>query len=395
MFLHAAAVRAVLRGEAVRLATAAERLPMAAFTGGAGAAIGLLVAPLWAITAVVLGAVLIFAASAGLLATGVWLPPVLPVILLVATMLGAYLVRFCVEERRRRRVQRAFSHYLAPEIVERLTEQEEALRLGGEMREISVMFADLSGFTALSGRVRPDVLMEVTNRYLGILVATVEETGGYVDKFIGDAVMALWGAPAPDDRNAIHALRAALAGAERVDAARAEDEVTSRPSYSVNIAVNSGLAVVGNIGAVNRYNYTAVGETVNIAARLESVPGDYGTRIVVGPLTAEQVRGEFLVCELDWLRVKGKEEPVAIFEPICPQDLATEADRRYVARYGAALAVYRAGRLSEAAALWESLHDPRRPNPSQPRPAKVMARRSRTLRHAPTDWDGVWVRESK
>src|SRR6202012_3992018 len=109
--------------------------------------------------------------------------------------IGAYLARFLVEERRRRRVQRAFSHYLAPTIVNRLAEDETDLRLGGERRDVSVMFADLSGFTALSGRVGPEELMEVTNNYLGLIVAEVEKVGGYVDKFIGDAVMAVWGAP--------------------------------------------------------------------------------------------------------------------------------------------------------------------------------------------------------
>ena len=342
-----------------------------------------------------LGAVLIFAASAGLLITGVWLPPALPAMLLVVAMVGAYLVRFFVEERRRRRVQRAFSHYLAPEVVERLSEQEEALRLGGETRQVSVMFADLSGFTALSGRVGPEVLMEVTNRYLGILVAAVEETGGYVDKFIGDAVMALWGAPPADDRHAIHAAGAALAGIAAVDAARAEDEARGRPGYSVKIGVNSGPAVIGNVGAPKRYNYTAIGETVNIAARLESVPGDYGARIVLGPLAAEQARAEYLVCELDWLRVKGKREAIAVFELICPRASATEADHLYVAGYGEALAAYRAGRLAEAAALWEDLPDPRPTNPSDPTPAKLMAKRARELKQAPPGWDGVWVRESK
>ena len=163
----------------------------------------------------------------------------------------------------------------------------------------------------------------------------------------------------------------------------------------MNISVNSGPAVVGNVGAAKRYNYTAVGEMVNIAARLESVPSDYGARIVVGPSVAEQVRGEFVVSELDWLRVKGKQEPIAVFELICPLNLATEADHRYVAGYGEALAVYRAGRLSEAAALWEGLRDPRRLSPSEPGPAKIMAKRSRALKQAPADWDGVWIRKSK
>jgi adenylate cyclase len=128
---------------------------------------------------------------------------------------------------------------------------------------------------------------------------------------------------------------------------------------------------------------------------LESVPGDYGTRIVLGPLAAEEARAEFLVCELDWLRVKGKQEPIAVYELICARDLATEEDHRYVAGYAEALSIYRAGRLSEAATLWEGLRDPRRSNLSDLTPAKVMAKRSRSLKQAPPGWDGVWTRESK
>jgi adenylate cyclase len=395
MFLHAAAVRAVLRGEPVRLASRAERAPMAVFAGAAGAAAGLLVPPLWAVMAAVLGAVLIFATSAGVLATGVWLPPALPAILLVATMVGAYLIRFFVEERRRQRVQRAFTYYLAPAIVERLTEQEEALRLGGESRQISVMFADLSGFTALSGRMPPEELMELTNRYLGLMAASVESTGGYVNQFLGDAVMAIWGAPLPDTDHAANAARAALRVVDSVMQAKTKADATGAPGYAVKVGLNTGPAVVGNIGAPTRYNYTAVGETVNIAARLESVPPDYGARIVLGPMAAEKVSAEFLVCELDWLRVKGKKEAIAVFELICARNSATEANHLYVAGYGEALAAYRGGRLSEAAALWEGLHDPRRANSPDPTPAYIMAERSRTLKQAPPDWDGVWTRESK
>ena len=120
------------------------------------------------------------------------------------------------------RVQRAFGHYLAPSLVDGLAQGETELRLGGERRDITVMFADLSGFTALSGRIGPEALMEVTNRYLGLIVAAVEETGGYVDKFIGDAVMAMWGAPLADPDHAAHAARAALTGVTTIAAAKAQ-----------------------------------------------------------------------------------------------------------------------------------------------------------------------------
>ena len=227
-----------------------------------------------------------------------------------------------------------------------------------------------------------------------MIVAAVEETGGYVDKFLGDAVMALLGAPAADRRHSVNAARAALIALVRVDAARLEDETLGGPGHSVKIGINSGPAVIGNVGSSRRYNYTAMGEIVNIAARLESIPDEYGTRIVLGPAAAEQVRAEFLLSELDWLRVKGKSAPITVFELICACDAATEEDRRYVAAYAAALAIYRTGRLAEAAAQWEALQHPRR-DPSEPSPAKVMAERARSMREAPPGWAGVWVKDSK
>src|SRR5262249_27240955 len=160
-------------------------------------------------------------------------------------------------------------------------------------REVTVMFADLSGFTAMSGKVEPEVLNRLTNHYLGLIVEQVEATGGYVDKFIGDAVLALWGAPAPDARHAINGVRAALAAVARVRQEHDVAQSRGERGFSVKIGMNSGPAVVGNVGTEHRYNYTAVGETVNVASRLESVPGIYGCQIVIGPRTAELVRDEF------------------------------------------------------------------------------------------------------
>ena len=169
-------------------------------------------------------------------------------------MVLAYVVRLLVEERRRRRVRKPSAIILPRGLVDRLTEHEAELRLGGE-REVTVMFADLSGFTALSGRLAPEELMELTNLYLGLVVEAVETTGGYVDKFIGDAVMALWGAPLPDPDHAASAARGALRALAGVMRAKAEADRRGEPSYAIKIALNTGPAVIGNVGAAKRYNY--------------------------------------------------------------------------------------------------------------------------------------------
>ncbi len=392
--LAAGAVRALMGQDAAHETPAAVRVPTAAAAALVAGGAGLALAPWMAIAATAIVLAVLFAVEAGLLLGGAWLPMGVPALCAVGAVAAAYLVRFLLEERRRRRVEYAFGHYLAPVVVERLLDSRHSLRLGGELRDITVMFADLSGFTALSGEVGPERLMELTNRYLAIIASVVDETGGYVDKFIGDAVMAIWGAPVNEDDHAERAAAAALAIAGRVAEARAEDRARGERGFSVKIGLNAGLATVGNVGAPNRYNYTAVGETVNLAARLEGVPGDYGCRIVVGPVAAARLHDAFVLNELDLVRVKGKEEALAVFELVCTATEATDADRSYVAGYAAALAEYRAGRFAAAEAAWSAPSAPRDAGGGAP---AVMASRAAALHRNPPagPWDGVWVRTSK
>lgn len=395
VFVHAAAIEQVLTGNLVRPLPPAPRAVVAAVAGVAGALLGFALAPWLAFTASMLLALALFGIALAALPLGFWFPVAIPSGGGWAGMVAAYVARFVAEERRRRRVQRAFGHYLAPSLVDRLADSEAELRLGGERREVTVMFADLSGFTALSGRMGPEELTEVTNRYLGLIVAAVEATGGYVDKFIGDAVMGIWGAPATDSDHAANAARAALAAVAAVAAAKAEADVAGQPGYAVKIGLNSGPAVVGNVGAPGRYNYTAIGETVNIAARLESVPGDYGCAIVVGPETAAAITGRFVTCELDWIRLKGKDEPLAVYELLAARDTASPDELAYPTRYAAALVLYRIGDFAAAETAWRGIGYPRTAEGTAS-PPQIMAARCAELRvNPPADWDGTFVKTTK
>jgi class 3 adenylate cyclase len=258
------------------------------------------------------------------------------------------------------------------------------------------MFADLSGFTALSGRLAPEELMELTNLYLGLVVEAVETTGGYVDKFIGDAVMALWGAPLPDADHAANAARGALQALAGVMRAKAEADQRGEPGYAIKIALNTGPAVIGNVGAAKRYNYTAIGETVNVAARLESTPGDYGCAIVVGPGTDAAIADRFVLCELDWIKVKGKDDAFSVYELIGEQSTVSPAEHAYAAQYQAALERYRASDFAAAQKLWRCLaqHDHR--GGAARSPPWVMANRCVELAAAsPAQWDGIFVKTTK
>jgi adenylate cyclase len=313
----------------------------------------------------------------------------------VAPAIG-YVVRYLAEERTRRRIEVAFGRYVSPHLVERLAASHETLRLGGERRDVSVMFADLSGFTALSTQVSPEALTQLTNRYLAFIVDAVEATGGYVDKFIGDAVMALWGAPVGDGAHARHAVHAALAARESIEAARSAARRQGQAGFAVKIGIHSGPAVVGNVGTERRYNYTAVGETVNVAARLEGVPGVYGCAVVVSEQAASLAGDALIFRELDRIRVKGREEPMKIFEALGTRADISEATLRRRDAYAAALADYRARRFDDAAKQWSAMAA-MGPDTEIDGPAATMAARALDFARTPPppDWDGVFVMTGK
>jgi class 3 adenylate cyclase/CHASE2 domain-containing sensor protein len=395
IFVHAAAVQSVLTGNLVRPVPLFGQA-LAVLASLCGSLLGFAVTPWLAVLGVIAVGAACFGLAVVLLGFGFWLPVGIPAAAGIGSMVLAYLVRFLVEERRRHRVQHAFSHYLAPSIVDRLAESEAELRLGGERRDITVMFADLSGFTALSTRLPPEELMVVTNTYHAMMVEAVEATGGYVNQFLGDAVMAIWGAPLPDPDHAASAARAALRIVATIMRAKAEADAQGLPGYAVKIGINTGPAVIGNVGAPKRYNYTAVGETVNIAARLESVPEDYGCRIVVGPATAAAIVDRFVLCELDWIKVKGKDEPFSIFQLIGEKSTVDTAEIRYPEQYRAGLERYRAGDFTAAEDIWRCQAKQSDAGTFVPSPPLIMARRCADLKSAPpAAWDGVFVKTSK
>ncbi|HWB51477.1 MAG TPA: adenylate/guanylate cyclase domain-containing protein [Stellaceae bacterium] len=395
VFAHAGAIEEVLTGDLIRPLPRGPRALVAGLGGALGVVFGFALSPWLAAGAAAMLGLALFATALLALPLGFWIPAALPAGAGAGGMVLAYLARFVVEDRRRRRIQRAFGHYLAPVIVDRLAENDTELRLGGERRDVTVMFADLSGFTALSGRLGPEELTRLTNDYLGLLVREVEATNGYVDKFIGDAVMAVWGAPHADPDHAAHAAQAALAGLASVNQAKAEADRNGLPGYSVKMGLNSGPAVIGNVGAPGRYNYTAIGETVNIAARLEGIPHDYNCAIVVGPATAAAVAGRYLVCELDWVQVKGKAEPIAIYELLAPRLAEDQPELRYCRDYAEALASYRRGDFPAAEAAWRRMRHPR-PSSEPSTPPEIMADRCAYLRaDPPREWTGVFVKTTK
>ena len=206
--------------------------------------------------------------------------------------------------------------------------------------------------------------------------------------------MCIWGAPLSDPDHASSAIRAALAIIDGVRRAREEDERRGERGFTIKMGIDSGTAVVGNIGSENRFAYTAMGEDVNLASRLEGVPPLYGCLIVAGEHASRLAQRDFLLRELDWLLLKGAAQPMAVYEPIAEMDRASDAQKYLVARFALALEHYRNKRFVEASAIWDDLVRRYEPSPS---PSSVMAARARELIANPPDekWDGVHVLMSK
>ena len=384
VFLHASAAEAVMRDDLTRNLPVTWRVVAGVLFGGIGALIGLTLSPWMAAGATLLGGVAAWAGEVVLLEAAYWYPAGPAIGVLLAAVILAYSIRYLAVERRQRLVTKAFDHYLAPDLVARLAENPGALRLGGDVRHVTVMFADLSGFTALSTKVSPKDLMQITNRYLALIADSIDVTGGYVDKFIGDAVMGIWGAPANDPDHAVHAVDAALRITRLIHEARAE-VADGAHSFGVKIGAHTGDAIVGNVGSQKRFNYTAVGETVNVASRLEGLPGVYGCEIVISDTTAAVIGDGFLLRELDRVAVKGRAAPVGIYEVMAAAVSADDSQRRLAADYGAALDLYRSRRFDEAAAAFTAIADDG--------PSRVMAARCRDYGESPppADWNGILV----
>ncbi len=390
VYLHAAAAEAVLENSRLReipvWAVMALGAVMAVIAVTAGLAL-----PLGTALAIpLLGIVALLSVSWSAPLWHVYLPvaPILVVMALAAPL--SFGPRFWAEERRRAHLQRAFGHYLAPAVVEQLSQSNDQPSLGGEERQITCMFADLSGFTALSTRLGPSDLMAVTNRYLDLITQAVDESGGYVDKYIGDAVMALWNAPGAVDGHALRAVLAACDAAERVSKAVEMDRAQGRDGFSVKIGLNTGPAIVGNLGAVNRFNYTAVGEAVNMASRVEPLAAMYHCTVIVTEASAAALDGQVALVEIDSVRVKGRDTPLRLFTPLrsgpaCPDDAA------FLDQWQQALGCYRQGQFARALDLFADIKPPKGWTDLEFGPAQTLMGRCRQLlANIPEHWDGSW-----
>ncbi len=278
---------------------------------------------------------------------------VLPVMQIFVTLLAVALWRFLVEQRERRQTKRAFGRYLSHHVMEQvLSNPERYLRLGGHRYEATVLFSDIRGFTTISEALSPEELGRMLNLYMTPMTDIVFEFEGTLDKYIGDAVMAFWGAPLPQENHAMLACRAALRMIEEVERLNTIFEREGLPSIAIGIGLSSGPMTIGNMGSDDHFSYTALGDRVNLGARLEGQTKDYGVDIIISDACCELVKDEMMVRELGSIRVKGKFEPVRIFELV--GERAQRQDRLpFIEAFHAGLELFRARRWDDAIARFE------------------------------------------
>jgi adenylate cyclase len=310
---------------------------------------------------------------------------------LLLVFLAVSVANYFFEGRRKRFLQGAFAHYVSEDIVAALVQHPERLSLAGEERELTVLFTDIRGFTTMSETMTARQLAAFLNEYLSAMTDIIMVRGGTVDKFIGDAIMAFWGAPLDDREHARHALSACLEMRRRLAELRPEWVARGLPPVETGIGANSGVVSVGNMGSRTRFSYTVMGDAVNLASRLEGLTKIYGAGVLVSEATRKAAGDSFFYRPIDVVRVKGKREPVALFEPLAEGPAPVDRQQE-LERYAAALDLYRSRAFGPAQEAFQALQ---RDCP-QTLHALYLERVQLFLKHPPpADWDGVFTFTTK
>ena len=317
-----------------------------------------------------------------------------PTLAVLLPWVGSLFFRFVMEFKLKQQIKKQFGTYLSAALVEKLQKNPGLLKLGGDERELSIMFTDVRGFTTISEHYGKDVqgLTSIMNRYMTAMTQAILDNDGTLDKYIGDAQMAFWNAPLDDPDHARNAVKTAMQMLKRLDTFNEEITKEGIPAFGMGLGINTASVVVGNMGSTQRFDYTCLGDGVNLASRLEGQSKPYGVRIIIGPLTYAKVNISYQCFELDCIAVKGKKEGVKIYTIL--ENRLTENVNEVIRMHEAFLINYRAQKWDEAIALINAL---KKHNPELKKYYEAMVERIKELQGANlgADWDGVFRATSK
>lgn len=319
---------------------------------------------------------------------GIWINMIYPLGNIILTYLALTVHRYLTEEKEKKKIRGAFQYYLSPSVVEQMLKNPEKLKLGGEKRELTVLFSDIRGFTSFSEQMAPENLVKFLNEYLSKMTDIIFKYDGLLDKYMGDAIMAIWGAPIDQPDHPLRACYAALDMVAELSILREKWRDQGMPALNIGIGINTGLMVVGNMGSEKRFDYTVMGDSVNLGSRLEGLNKLYGTSIIVSEFTYSLVKEKILGRELDLVRVKGRDQPVRIYELLALFPAATPAQIELTQEFQAALVEYHNRQWLKAEAIWKDILQK---FPAD-EPSKLYIERCQRLKKnpPPPGWDGVY-----
>jgi len=321
-----------------------------------------------------------------------WLNMVYPVLTMATVYLGITVYRYVTEEREKKKIRGAFQYYLTASVINEMLKDPTKLKLGGDKKDLSVLFSDIRGFTTVSEKLTPEELVHLLNEYLTVMTDIVFKYDGLLDKYMGDAIMAVFGAPLDQPDHALRACRTALGMMAELGVLQKKWLAEGRPVLNIGIGINTGEMVVGNMGSQMRFDYTVMGDSVNLGSRLEGINKEYGTNIVISEFTQSSVKDALFCRELDSVRVKGKKLPVRIYELI--GERASSQDKTaFVNLFEEGLAKYKQGLWDEAIAVFRRVLEIR---PGDP-PSELYIKRCQMLKENPPEgeWDGVFTMTTK
>jgi adenylate cyclase len=320
---------------------------------------------------------------------GVWLNMVYPLLALATNYTALTVYKYVTEERERKKIKGAFMHYVAPVVIDAMLKDPARLKLGGDEKVLTVLFSDLQGFTSHSERYAPHEMIELLSEYYARMTEQIFAAGGMLKEYVGDELMAIFGAPIEQPDHAQRACAAALAMREQRNVLREEWAKIGRPPLIARTGVNSGLMLVGNLGSKYRFAYGVLGDHVNLGSRLEGLNKAYGTEILIGENTAQLVEKSFLLREIDLVRVVGREQAIRIYELVATAGTSLpHAQEKAFSAYAAGLEAYRQQHWGDALGLFK-LSLTLWP---QDGPAWAMAERCQLYQATPPpeEWDGVF-----
>jgi adenylate cyclase len=324
---------------------------------------------------------------------GLVLNLIYPSIALFWAYLLTTLYKYLVETREKSQLSGAFAKYVNKDLVQKILEDPDALKLGGAKRTISVFFSDIANFTNFSEANTPEAVVEQLNQYFDVMVGIIMKNGGTLNKFEGDAIMAFWGAPLDQPDHAVLAAQSALECRAALKGLHERWTQEGKPLLDFRIGLSSGEAIAGNMGSVDRLEYTVMGDIVNLGARLEAANKVYGTHVMISGEMQALLGENFALRRLDRLRVKGKEQPVDVYELIAPAGQLTDNQKQIIDAFHQAIEYYRNGKFDEAIVRFNQVGQ------SWPDdgPTKTYLKRCAELKASPLTegWDGTWTLTNK